>query len=268
MTKPQGAGLVDLALAAGGGLDRWRKARKIRARLDMRGPTWDQVGQPTILAGVDVEVDVREQRTVFTGFTGPGLRGVYTPNRVTIEDQDGTVVRERDNPRESYPPRDGQNRWDELHALYFGGYGMWNYLTTPYLLTRPGIQTEELESAEVNGERWRRLRVTFPDGITTHSSPQVWYYDRSGLQRRLDYAPYVLGSRPAAHHTEAHRTVSGLVFPTHRAVLRRLDGGRVGTDPIIVVDLGDLAVEFEDRTTPPPEENDDERPPLRGEEVR
>jgi hypothetical protein len=37
----------------------------------------------------------------------------------------------------------------------------------------------------------------------------------------VDYAPYVLGGRPAAHLTEAHRAVSGLVFPTHRYVLPR-----------------------------------------------
>ncbi|QRP49385.1 hypothetical protein [Amycolatopsis sp. FDAARGOS 1241] len=41
-------------------------------------------------------------------------------------------------------------------------------------------------------------------GIAPHSAEQVFHYDERGLQRRVDYAPYVLGSRPAAHYTEAH----------------------------------------------------------------
>jgi hypothetical protein len=246
MTQPN---LPGLALEAAGGLDRWRRASKVRARLRMRGPTWDQVGQPTLLDGVDIEVDLREQRTTFADVTGPGSRGVYTPDRVSIEDRNG--LRERGNPRESFPARDQRTRWDELHALYFAGYGMWNYLSTPYLLTRPGMATEELAPAEVDGQRWRRLLVSFPDDVVTHSSPQVWYYDEAGRQRRLDYAPYVMGGRAAAHITEAHRTVDGLVFPTHRYVLRRLDDGRLGTEPIIRVDLSDLAVEFDDEQGTP-----------------
>ncbi|MET9002842.1 hypothetical protein [Amycolatopsis sp. NPDC004169] len=105
---------------------------------------------------------------------------------MSIEDHNG--LRERATPRASFSPRDEHTRWDELHALYFAGYGM----------------------------------------------------------RRLDYAPDVLGSRPAAHFTEAHRTVAGLVFPTRRYVLRRFDEGRLGTEPTILVGLSDLAVEFGD----------------------
>lgn len=154
----------------------------------MTGPTFVAAGQEKTLVGVDVAVSVHEQRTVATG--------------------DGAV---RDAPREPFP-----SRWDALHTLYFGGYGLWNYLTTPYLLTLPGVRTEELPG--------RRLRVVFPPRIATHSAEQVFYFDEAGLQRRVDYAPYVLGSRSAAHYTEAHKTVSGLVFPTHRHVLPIVDG--------------------------------------------
>lgn len=120
------------------------------------------------------------------------------------------------SPESPSRPRDDHARWDELHALHFAGYGMWNYLSTPYLLARHGMAVEELTPAEVDGQRWRRLLVSFPDNVVTHGSPQVWYYDEAGQQRRLDYAPYIMGSRPAAHITEAHRTVDGPVFPTHR----------------------------------------------------
>lgn len=245
VTDTQRAGLLDLVLRAHGGIERWRRARTIRARLSMGGPTWTALGQERTFADLELAVDVHEQRTVFTGFTGPGLRGVYTPGRVAIEDLDGTVLRERHAPREAFPPRDRDTRWDSLHSLYFAGYGMWNYLTTPYLLTLPGFRTEELEPWQSGDERWRRLRVTFPANIATHSAEQIFHFDESGLQRRVDYAPYVMGNRAAAHHTEAHRTVSGLVFPTHRYVLPVLESG-LGPAPTIVVDLVDITVDVAD----------------------
>ncbi|QIQ01038.1 hypothetical protein [Streptomyces liangshanensis] len=251
-----GAGLVRLALSAAGGAERWSRTRTVRGRLRMRGPTWDRVGQPGILDGVGVEVDLRQQRTVFTGFTGPARRGVYTPDRVTVEQADGTALLTRDQPRKAYPVFEAHARWDALHALHFAGYGLWNYLTAPLLLTVPGVGTEELDPVEVNGERWRRLRVTFPESVVTHSSPQTWYFGEDGTQRRLDYAPHALGGLPAAHLTEAHRSVSGLVFPTHRYVLPRPPGGPLGSTPVITVDLDDLTVEFDDVTAPPVQEEE------------
>jgi hypothetical protein len=118
---------------------------------------------------------------------------------------------------------------------------MWNYLTTPYLLTLPGVRTQELDPWQEGDERWRRLQVTFPAHIATHSTQQTFYYDAAGLLRRQDYRPFVMGSPRAVHRTEAHRTVSGLVFPTHRYVLPVVDG-TVLPDPIITVDLAGISV--------------------------
>ncbi|MEV4603314.1 hypothetical protein AB0K15_38695 [Amycolatopsis sp. NPDC049253] len=131
MNEGQRAGLLDLVLETHGGRERWSTARTVRAHLHMVGPTWTGLGQEKTFAGVDLTVDVHRQRTVFTDFTGRGLRGVYTPQRVTIEDAGGVVLQERRTPRESFPPRVRGTRWDALHALYFAGYGMWNYLTNP-----------------------------------------------------------------------------------------------------------------------------------------
>jgi hypothetical protein len=248
----QADSLLDLALEAHGGVERWSRVRTIRAGLRMVGPLWTALGQPTIFANADVTVDTREQRTVFEGFTGPGRRGVYTPGRVAIEDQRGTVIEERLGPRESYPARTPEVRWDPLHALYFGGYAMWNYLTAPYLLTLPGVRTGELAPWRADDGQWRRLRAEFPPKVATHSTDQTFYFDESGLQRRVDYAPYVLGGRPAAHRTEEHHTVSGLVFSAHRYVLP-VQGGQPGPTPIIVVDFADISVDFSDRPHALPE---------------
>jgi hypothetical protein len=125
--------------------------------------------------------------------------------------------------------------------LYFAGYGLWNYLTMPYLLTLHGVQTEELQPLE----ELRRLRVSFPPWIAVHRTEQVFHFDESGLLRRLEYAPEVLGGRPAVHYTEQHRMASGLLFPTYRHV-HPIQNGSPGQNPIITIDLSDIVVDFAD----------------------
>jgi len=50
----------------------------------------------------------------------------------------------------------------------FTSYALWNYLSTPFLFTRPGFELRELEPHEEGGDVWRRLLVKFP---SEHSYP-------------------------------------------------------------------------------------------------
>ena len=52
--------------------------------------------------------------------------------------------------------------WDDIHVTYFVGEALWTYLNTPFLYTHDGFVTEEIASIQVDGEIWRRLKVTFP----------------------------------------------------------------------------------------------------------
>ncbi|MEV5007433.1 hypothetical protein [Streptomyces sp. NPDC055692] len=235
--------LLDLVLDAHGGLRRWQQARTIRAKGSIGGLLWTLRGQEGILATTDATVDVQQQHLVFDGFTGPGLRGLFTPDRVAIERYDGQVVAERRAPRGAFAGHGPDTPWDQLHALYFAGYALWNYLTAPYLLTRDGVVVEELQPWRENSEDWRRLRARFPQTLATHAAEQVFYYDAAGLLRRHDYAPDVLGSTPAAHFSENHVTVSGLVFPTHRYVVPVQEDGHAMPEPILItIDLTELSV--------------------------
>ncbi|MGW6100679.1 hypothetical protein ACWFRK_41625 [Streptomyces sp. NPDC055157] len=120
---------------------------------------------------------------------------------------------------------------------------MWNYLTAPYLLTRPGVVVEELEFWREPDEDWRRLRARFPEALATHCLEQVFYYDTAGLLRRHDYAPDVLGGTPAAHFSAHHVRASGLVFPTHRFVVPVQEDGRAASEPVLItIDLANISV--------------------------
>lgn len=168
--------------------------------------------------------------------------------RCEIESHDGAVISSRAHPRAAFFGRSGLRRnirWDPLDSVYFAGYAMWNYLTTPYLLTREGVAVEEGAPWQQEGETWRRLIVSFPPDIDTHSPRQTFYVDASGLLRRHDYVPEVVGHwARAAHYCADPVDVDGFVFPTCRWVHPIGPGNRSLPFPTLVsILLTDIRVE-------------------------
>jgi hypothetical protein len=103
------------------------------------------------------------------------------------------------------------------------------------MLESDGFETAEGEPLEVDGETWRRLDVTFPEGFHTHCREQTFYWDESGMLRRHDYSPDVVSPHANGIHLSTdHREVDGIVFPTRRAVVPRGPGGRPMPGPTIV----------------------------------
>lgn len=242
--------LLDQVMEAHGGRDRWDGARTVRATGSIGGPFWSLHEAPGIFERTEAEVDVRTQRTVLSDYTGPGLKGIFTPGHVSIVDEDGRVVQERHNPLASFDGFGIDTPWDPLHLLFFGGYALWHYLTTPHALTLPGVEVRELEPRQpaldprpgLSGG-WRRLGVTFPDGITAHSKEQTYYFDEDSLQRRMDYQPKVTGDIPTVHMLERHREFSGLVFATRRLLyVPDSEGSGLLSDPFITLDFPDIRI--------------------------
>jgi hypothetical protein len=52
--------------------------------------------------------------------------------------QDCALIDSLTSPGSSYARKDPNSPWDALQVGYFLSYGMWNYLTTPFLLRYPG----------------------------------------------------------------------------------------------------------------------------------
>jgi hypothetical protein len=104
--------------------------------------------------------------------------------------------------------------WDVLQLAYFIGYALWNYLTTPFLFTYPGVEAREIEPSHEAGQTWRRPQVTFPGSIATQSPRQVFYFDADGLQRRMDYVTEPLGSviRALTRTTSLNATAGAISY--------------------------------------------------------
>ena len=208
--------LLDLVLGAHGGLKRWLGVRTLTAKVAVGGPFWGQQGFPDAFLDETLTIDVRRQHAIFTPWTAAGQSLTFDtdPERVVLQTADGQTIDSRTSPG-SYADHDPHSRWDALQVGYFLSYGMWNFLTTPFLLAYPGVQVREISPWQEDGQTWRLLQATFPASITTHSAEQVFYFGDDGLLRRVDYTVEADGGR-AAHDTEGYRTFDGLAFRTYR----------------------------------------------------
>jgi hypothetical protein len=215
--------LVEFILARHGGVQRWEDASTVAATVHVSGVFWPRKGQPDLLGFETVTADLRRQRISMSPFgEGRTVHFDALEDLVTITDADGQVVDQLSEPRTSMAGYQGDTRWSATQVGYFICYATWTYLTEPFLFTLPGVETREIEPWEEDGETWRRLAVTFPGTIASHSKVQIYYFDSTtGLQRRMDYEVEVNGGVNIAHYTSEHRFFDGLIVPTRRRVLHR-----------------------------------------------
>lgn len=235
--------LAVLAIDAHGGLDRWKQYRTLSADLEVGGALWPLKGQAGVLDKSTVTVGLTDQWASHRPFGAPDLKSIVQPRRVAIETDDGVVVEELNEPRVSFAGHQVETPWSRLQLAYFAGYAMWTYLNLPFALARQDVQREELSQWEESGEHWRRLKVTFPDVIATHSKEQTLYFDQNGQLKRHDYDVDISGGSSAVHYTSEYQTFSGLMFPTRRRVFPRLPDGQPMAEPLLVsIDLSNIVL--------------------------
>ena len=240
--------LLDEVLEAHGGLERWRAARTVRARVRSGGFLIRTRVPGNRFADYRLTVEVQEPRAVMDPFPRTGQRGVFERGRVRIEGEAGDVLASRDDPRAAFFGRAGLRRnlrWDALDSTYFAGYAMWNYLTTPLLLTRDGVRVDE-------GERWRggagnggASRSISPRASTRTRARQSSTSTRGAASAATTTSAEVVGGwARAAHHCAEHAQAGGLVFPTRRWVRPIGPGNRVAPWPTLVwIELAALQVQ-------------------------
>jgi hypothetical protein len=226
--------LAQFAIDAHGGLDRWRRFSILTAHLARGGKFWATKHKAGVLDDTIVTVDLVDEKVFDWPVGSPPRRSLFEPGRVALEDANGALLEELRRPRSSFEGHGRQTFWTDLQLIYFAGYAMWTYLNTPFLLARPGVESEELEPWQENSETWRRLRARFPEDIATHSRDQTLYFDRTGMLRRHDYQVEVDGGAPGAHYVYEPKEFSGIVFPTKRRIFVRGPDGRPAPEPPII----------------------------------
>ncbi|MRX07033.1 hypothetical protein GJ697_04200 [Pseudoduganella sp. FT25W] len=226
--------LLNHAIQAHGGLDRWNAFSTLSAHLSQGGVIWPLKGKGGMLDEVDIRIQLHQPWTSHSPFGAPERRTAVTPQQVRIETAAGAPIEETLAPRASFDGHQLDTPWSDLQLAYFVGYAIWNYFTMPFTLARPGFAVTELAPWQENGQVWQRLQVTFPADVATHSPVQTFYFSADGLLRRHDYEVAISGGAPAVHYLSEHVTVQGITLPTkHLIYVRDADGGHQ-PEPLVV----------------------------------
>src|SRR5262249_33574696 len=164
--------LLNFAIEAHGGLKRWSKVETVTVAASVTGEIWKVKSKPDYLKNVIFAVETKRER-VTGDFLGQDKLSFFEPTRVEIKRRDGTIIATRDDPEASFQGQEEDTPWDDMHVAYFSGEAFYTYINTPFLCTYEGFYTEEIAPIKVDGETWRRLKVTFPDTVKSHTKIQV-----------------------------------------------------------------------------------------------
>jgi hypothetical protein len=233
--------LLDQIVAAHGGLSRWESFDVVKAKIATGGAFWAMKGLVQDSTPREMTVWLHEQRASVMPYGAANQRSAYVPERVAVETLAGDVIAERTDPKDSFAGHEMRTPWDPLHRAYFNGYALWTYLTSPFLLTWPGVEVEEVKPWKEGRETWRRLRVRFPATIATHTQVQDFFFDETGMLRRHDYRVDIAGGFAAVQLIDTAVEVQGLRVPTRRRAYLRREGDRPDLNQLMVsIDLSDI----------------------------
>ena len=234
--------LLERAVSVHGGLDRWNQVNSITVDASITGALWHVKGKGDALKDVRLEVDTKRQ-LLMMDFVGQDKRSVFEPLRVVIERRDGGLIDARDEPETSFDGHQLETPWDDLHVAYFTGEALWTYLNLPFLYTWPGFGTEEIAPIEVDGETWRRLKVTFPEHVKSHTREQISCFGPDGLLRRQDYTVDILGGAPGLNYATDYRDVDGIIIPTTRRIYGWEGDYQLVPEPLLIaIDMGEITM--------------------------
>jgi hypothetical protein len=231
-----GRALAEKAVAGHGGITAWQQVEEVVVQVSSGGFAFASKFQGHAVRGVNARVATSGQQVLFEGYPSSGQRGVLEADgSVRIETPEGAVAAARASPRAAFGDLRHRLWWDRLDILYFATYAIWTYIATPFVFLREGYELRELDPWDERGESWRRLAVSFPEEVHTHSREQVFYIDDAGLIRRHDYTAEPFGGwARAAHYCFDHRSFDGLLLPTRRLVYPRRADNRPRSHPRLV----------------------------------
>ena len=234
--------LLNLAVKAHGGLESWNKVKSVRMAASITGAIWYVKSKPDYLKNIVMTAESKTERVV-TEFPGQDKRSIFEPNRIVIEKLDGALSEARDDPEKSFEGQTLQTPWDDIHCAFFSGEALWTYLTTPFLYTYKDFKTEEISSIQVENETWRRLKVTFPAYVKSHTREQISCFGPDGLLRRHDYTVDILGGATGLNFASEYRNVDGIIFPTKRRIYAWEGDYQLVKEPLLVaIDMGEITL--------------------------
>ena len=238
-----GVPLLAEVIEAHGGSEAWRASPELEVKVSAGGLAVAAKLQRSGLHNLVARVATAQQRVVFTPYPRRGHRGIFEQGAVRVEAADGRVIHERSHARDDLKSPRRLLWWDTLDLLYFGASSLWTYVAMPFIFAERGFDVSTRDQWVEHGHVWRRLAVTFPADLHTHSRQQVVYVGNDGLIRRHDYTAEEFGGWAAsAHYWFDHDAFDGLIVARKRRVFVRRSDDRSRRHPLLVwINVHDIA---------------------------
>jgi hypothetical protein len=236
--------LLDDAIEAHGGLKRWNELKTGEFHCLVNGGVWPLKQVAGILTNFHYQINLHQQSGCFPSFMQPDRKATFQADRVGIETNEGVVIEELLRPGASLEGQTLESTWTKLQLIYFVGFAIWSYMTTPFCFTMPGFITEEIEPWHQGNETWRRLKVTFPDSLARHSKEQIYFFGSDGLLRRHDYVSEpVTKERTATHYMADNKQFDGITIPTRQRIyVLNPDGGYSPETLLVALDIEEASL--------------------------
>jgi hypothetical protein len=233
--------LLDLAIKAHGGLDRWNELSSVEGRFVIGGAIWGFKGVPDVLPDITVTLDLHTERVKIAPVGTADTHTLFVDGRLELRSVDGSVVEAVDNPKEAMASLAYDAPWNALDAAYFASEAWWTYLTAPFLFTYPGFGVEEVEPFVEDGVSYRTLKVRFPDDVDSHTAEQFFHFTDDGLLFRHTYTVDILDGATGANYPTDYQTIDGIAVPTVRRIYGFDDTGQKIPEPVLVaIDISQL----------------------------
>ena len=214
----------------------------IKVDTSITGAIWYVKGRVDVLKNVVINAETKRERLTME-FPGENKLTIFEPDRVVVQTAQGEGITVRDDPKKSFEGQTFETPWDDVDVAYFSGEAMWTYLTIPFLYAQPGFETEELSPIQSDGETWRRLKVSFPERVRTHTLTQISCFSPDGILRRHDYTVDILGGAKALNYASDYRNVDGIVFPATRRVVAYEGDYQPVIEPVLVaIDMKEISL--------------------------
>ena len=97
--------LLEVALRAHGGLDRWSQFKSLKSKINMSitGSLWQVKSRPDVLKEIRMEAELRRQRLTTYRVGEDRRASSETPNSIAIETFDGRVLGRFEDPACGFP---------------------------------------------------------------------------------------------------------------------------------------------------------------------
>jgi hypothetical protein len=234
-------GLLELAINAHGGLDRWNQLASVEGQFSIGGAIWGFKGVPGVFSDIRVTLDLHAERVTIDPVSRPDAHTVFADGRMQLRSASGEVLERVDDPKDSMARLAYDAPWTALDAAYFASEAWWTYLTAPFLFTYPGFRVEEVAPFTEDGIDYRTLKVSFPDDVDSHTGVQLFHFADNGLLFRHSYTVDILDGATGANYPSDYQTVDGIAVPMTRRIYGYDEHLQRITEPILVaIDINGL----------------------------